>query len=348
MEKQKETVFVGMSGGVDSSVTAGILRDQGFRVIGIHLRCWNIDGCADQDAEDARRAAETLGIPFYVFDYEKEYKERVVDYMVSEYKAGRTPNPDVMCNNQIKFGLFFEKARKLGADFIATGHYVSLKNKKLYSAKDKDKDQSYFLWTLTQKQLAHCLFPLGNLIKKTQVRALAKKFKLPNASKKDSQGICFLGQVNLPDFLGNFIPDKKGKILNTVGKTLGTHKGAHHFTIGQRRGLGVGGFKEPQYVTQKDIKKNTITLAPAANTDFDSKKIELTSVNLISGSIISAKVFARIRYRQPLFRATLKKIGTKYSLLLDKPEKFVAVGQSAVFYDAKGQMLGGGVINSAK
>src|SRR6185436_232527 len=256
----KKTVFVGMSGGVDSSVTAGILKDQGYNVVGVHLRCWNVDGCAEQDAEDARRAAETLGIPFYVFDFEKEYRERVVEYMVQGYKSGITPNPDVACNQEIKFGMFFRRAMELGADYVATGHYVRLKSARLYSAKDHDKDQSYFLWTLTQKQLSHCLFPLGNLIKKTDVRKLAKKYKLPNAEKKDSQGICFLGQVSLPEFLEQFIPARKGVIVNSAGEEIGQHAGAHQFTIGQRKGLGVGGSPAPLYVAAKDIKKNIITL----------------------------------------------------------------------------------------
>lgn len=359
MANTKKTVFIGLSGGVDSSVAAGILHDQGYNVVGVHLRCWNVDGCADQDAEDARRAAETLGIPFYVFDYEKEYKKQVVDYMVSEYRAGRTPNPDVMCNNQIKFGLFFDQAMKMGADYVATGHYARVQKKgkeyELLSGKDPDKDQSYFLWTLTQKQLAHILFPLGDLIKKTQVRNRAKKLNLPNATKKDSQGICFLGHVNLPQFLSGFIPPKKGKVLDIEGNVLGEHQGAHNFTIGQRKGLGIGGFKEPQYVVKKDIKKNTITLSSDSDIDGRAKKIWLTNVNFISTAAkkqasraAGLAVMARIRYRQPLSKARLKKEGNRYLLIPDSPEAFVAIGQSAVFYSAKGQLLAGGIISKAR
>ncbi len=376
----KKTVFVGMSGGVDSSVAAALLKERGFNVVGVHLKCWNIDGCAAQDAEDARRAAETLGIPFYVFDFEKEYRDRVVQYMVDGYQKGITPNPDVMCNQEIKFGLFYERAMELGADYVATGHYVRLravKNGKLkvksfalYTAKDKDKDQSYFLWTLTQKQLAHCLFPLGDLIKKTEVRRLAKKYKLPNAEKKDSQGICFLGQVSLPEFLSDFIPRRKGVIVNSAGEKVGEHQGAYYYTIGQRRGLGVGGSPVPLYVADKNIKNNTITLAPEGDSSLYQSKVSLSDVNFIDSSLESKKVksgisvYARVRYRQPLCRATLSFVRPRQSLSASgrvrssksasacilrfaQKQKFVAPGQSAVFYDAQGRMLGGGIIKTA-
>lgn len=358
-----------MSGGVDSSVTAGILKDQGYNVVGVHLRCWNVDGCAEQDAEDARRAAETLGIPFYVFDFEKEYRQKVVDYMVEGYRSGITPNPDVMCNHEIKFGMFFKRAMELGADYVATGHYVKRKTLnvkretsarkqngkktpsyvtryKLYAARDSDKDQSYFLWMLTPKQLKHCLFPLGDLIKKTEVRRLAKKYKLPNAEKKDSQGVCFLGQISLPEFLDEFIPQKKGKVLTMSGKVLGEHTGAHHFTIGQRKGLGIGGSPVPLYVAKKDSKKNTVTLAPEGDEALYSTKVTLSNVNFISQRHPEAEgsrpipVYVRVRYRQSVFPATMK----GKSITFGKPQKFVAPGQSAVFYAKNGQMLGGGVI----
>lgn len=364
-----KTVFVGMSGGVDSSVAAALLKEQGFKVVGVHLKCWNIDGCAAQDAEDARRAAETLQIPFYVFDFEQEYRDLVVQYMVDGYKRGITPNPDVACNQEIKFGLFYKRAMELGADFVATGHYVTLKKVArsarssretrthslaktnrapvqlyaLYTAKDKDKDQSYFLWTLKQKQLAHCLFPLGGLIKKTEVRRLAKKYKLPNAEKKDSQGICFLGQVSLPEFLGDFIPNRKGAIVNIAGKKVGEHQGAYYYTIGQRRGLGIGGSSVPLYVSDKDVKKNVITVAPEGDDALLRKAAVLSEVNFTD---VPPKgvLLARIRYRQPLFKAHL--IDKK--LIFSKPQQFVAPGQSAVLYDARGKLLGGGVIVSTK
>src|SRR3989344_1897962 len=221
-----KVVFVGMSGGVDSSVAAALLKAKGYDVIGIHLRCWNVDGSAKQDAEDARRAAEVLDIPFYVLDFEKVYKKRVVNYMVDGYRRGITANPDVECNREIKFGLVLERALSMGADYMATGHYIRLheiknqkskiKNYVLATARDSNKDQSYFLWTLTQKQLRHCLFPIGDYTK-PQVRAMARKFGLPNAEKKDSQGICFLGRMKLGDFLGDYIKPKAGHVKLVLG-----------------------------------------------------------------------------------------------------------------------------------
>ncbi len=370
MKFGNKRVFVGMSGGVDSSVAAALLKKRGFDVVGIHLKCYNVDGCAAQDAEDARRAAETIGIPFYTFDFEKEYKEKVVEYMIDGYKKGITPNPDVMCNKEIKFGLFYEKAIELGADFVATGHYVlKIENCKLKIARDKNKDQSYFLWTLKPEQLAHCLFPIGDYTK-PQVRKLAAKFGLHNAAKKDSQGICFLGQVSLPDFLSRYIKPKKGLIL-LASKTsrlpaealakagraqiIGHHNGAQFYTIGQRHGLNIGGFKQPLYVVDKNIKKNTITVAEGENNPaLYKKEIKLTDVNLINPKFkienlkLKIPVLARVRYRQPLVPASFIIHNSLFTIQFKEPVKFVAEGQSAVFYDKKGVMLGGGVIKSAK
>ncbi|MBI5731896.1 MAG: tRNA 2-thiouridine(34) synthase MnmA, partial [Candidatus Magasanikbacteria bacterium] len=317
MKRNKKKVFVGMSGGVDSSVAAALLIKRGFDVVGVHLKCYNVDGCAEQDAEDARRAAETLDIPFYVFDMEQEYKDKVVEYMVDGYKKGITPNPDVMCNKEIKFGLFLKKALELGAEYVATGHYVRLKkvgkSYKLFVAKDKNKDQSYFLWTLTQDQLKHALFPVGDFVK-PEIRKLAKKLKLPNAEKKDSQGICFLGQVSLKDFLGNYIPEKKGIVVNTSGKVIGEHKGAYFYTIGQRSGLGIGGNAKPLYVAEKDIKENALLVAEEGDPVLSKKEVSLGGMNFINKhhSTIRANgrmpVMVRVRYRQPLFKATLVQI----------------------------------------
>ncbi len=388
----KQRVFVGLSGGVDSSVAAALLKKQGYEVTGIHIKCFNVDGCAERDAEDARRVAETLGIPFYVFDLEDEYKERVVAYMVDGYRRGITPNPDVMCNREIKFGLFMRRALELGADYIATGHYVRLvehenedttnrnlaagglggfrtiasrkprrredkwrfPQKKperveerrifaLMQAKDTNKDQSYFLWTLTQKHLKHCLFPLGEYEKPT-VRLMAESFNLPTAQKKDSQGICFLGQVTLTDFLRNYIPAKTGDIVNGSGAKIGAHEGAHAYTPGQRHGLKVGGMKEPMYVTKKDVITNTVTIGEKS-TAIGTEEILMTDVNIIGTSTEDGThVMARTRYRQPLFHATLRTIGDSYALIPNEPQKFVAAGQSAVWYSTTGEMLGGGVI----
>lgn len=375
MEENRKKVFVGLSGGVDSSVAALLLSRENYDVVGVHLRCWNKGGCDEREADDARRVAEKLEIPFYILDLEKEYKELVVDYMIDGYKKGITPNPDIMCNKEIKFGLFLEKALKLGADYVATGHYVhkqevESKNAKsetvyeLYEAKDKNKDQSYFLWTLTQVQLKHALFPLGELTK-PEVRKLAKDAGLHVADKKDSQGICFIGKVTLKEFLDEYLPKIEGKALNLDGEVVGTHAGAHFYTIGQRHGFGIGGGK-PYYVAEKNTENNTVTLATREDPQLSKKEITISGVNFINPNYIpnfrhkrtSAParlrrelgsegwdVFARIRYRQGLMKAKLHLLPTTdYLLKFDEPIKFVAPGQSAVFYNKEGKMLGGGVI----
>ncbi len=389
--KKLKRVFVGLSGGVDSSVAAYLLKREGFDVVGVHLRCWNRNGCSASDAEDARRVAKRLDIPFYVLDLEKEYKNKVVDYMVDGYARGITPNPDVMCNKEIKFGLFLKKALEMGADYIATGHYVRLRelstkrkdfisstrfarpatrslitrrssrynrgpcraaawvsdNKifSLYTAKDTNKDQSYFLWTLTQKQLRHCLFPIGDYLK-SEVRAIAKKAGLLTADKKDSQGLCFVGKVTLKEFLGERIPPRRGEILDTVGNVLGEHEGAQFYTVGQRHGLGLCGGK-PRYVVSKNAFTNTIILAEGSDSpDLFKKEISLASINWTGGvPKLPFRILTRVRYRQPPVMAVLMKIKTtSYKLIFDESQKFVAPGQSAVFYSQEGRMLGGGVI----
>ncbi len=377
LKEHKETVFVAMSGGVDSSVAAFLLKEQGYDVVGVFMRCYNLDGCAERDAEDARRVAARLGIPFYVWDFEKEYKKLVVDYMIRGYRKGITPNPDVMCNKEIKFGLFFEKARSMGADYVATGHYVRLRrtlenvnsdtrngNPKsqipcrmsLYAARDSAKDQSYFLWTLTQEQLKHCLFPIGDYLK-SEVREIARRVGLPTAEKKDSQGICFLGQIALGDFLKKYIKPKRGVVLTVSGEKIGEHEGAYYYTIGQRH-LGIANRKaqsansEPFYVAEKNVKTNTITVAEGAeNPALYRKEVELTSPNFIDSAYHSTiranggvSVLARVRYRQPLFNASFIIRNSLFKLVFDKPQKFVAAGQSAVFYAENGELLGGGII----
>ena len=378
----KKTVFVAMSGGVDSSVAALLLKKEGYDIVGVFMRCYNLDGCSEKDAEDARRVAEHIKIPFYVWDFEEDYKKRVVKYMVDGYRRGITPNPDVMCNKEIKFGLFFEKALAAGADYVATGHYVLLATDgkpptvKLCEAKDKNKDQSYFLWTLTQKQLKHCLFPVGKY-KKPEVRAIARKAGLPTAEKKDSQGICFLGKVSLSDFLKEYIHEKKGTLLTASGEVIGEHMGAAFYTIGQRHlganyNIGKQNFRgnknrKPFYVVEKDVKKNIVVVAEGSDDPaLYKKEITLTDINVISLSLITGgrlRVLARVRYRQPLANAELvikKKTKDSFSvsLIFDKPQKFVASGQSAVLYlprrnTAKAcsgrnlgelQMFGGGII----
>jgi tRNA-specific 2-thiouridylase len=336
-------VYVGMSGGVDSSVAAALLKKQGFGVVGVFMKPWqpfNDDNFClwKQDREDALRAAAVIGIPLLTWDFSKEYKKSVTDYMIKEYRAGRTPNPDVMCNKEIKFGLFLKKALKEGADFIATGHYVIKKDNhrgpELWQAKDKNKDQSYFLWTLTLPQLRHCLFPIGNL-EKPEVRKIAKKFKLPNYAKKDSQGICFIGPLNMKDFLLEYIKPRAGKILNKIGQEIGHHDGVYYYTIGQRHGLNIKMGKGPYYVIGKDIKKNIIYVGDDVNAK--QKRTIVKKFNWLSKApkIIEVK----IRYRTPSVKALLN----KNLLEFKSPERAVSSGQSAVFYKGE-QLLGGGII----
>jgi len=360
--KKGINVFVGLSGGVDSSVAAALLCDEGYNVTGVFMQCFNVDGCAERDAEDARRVADHLDIPFYTFDFEQEYKDKVVEYMVDGYEKGITPNPDVMCNSEIKFGIFLEKASKLGADYVATGHYVQIKeednNFKLFEGVDNNKDQSYFLWKLNQNQLKHCLFPVGKY-KKPKIRDIAKKYDLPTAEKKDSQGICFLGEVSLADFLSNYISPEKGDIITTKGKKIGEHDGIYFYTIGQRHGLdldkknkklGISGEHKtkPHYVTEKKLESNILVVAEGSdNPALFKDSVELYDINLINpldGLEDGLNVMARIRYRQYSFKANLIKENDKYKLLFSHPQKFVASGQSAVFYSEDGEMLGGGVI----
>ena len=381
MSKKKELVFVAMSGGVDSSVAALLLHRKGYDVLGVFMRCYNLDGCAERDAEDARRVAEHIGIPFYVWDFEEEYKRRVVEYMVEGYRAGLTPNPDIACNREIKFGLFLDRALRMGADYVATGHYVKLvtSDKKqvtrkksvsrvpcpmsLFVASDENKDQSYFLWTLMQKDLAHCLFPVGGY-KKSEIRAMARKAGLPTAEKKDSQGICFLGKVTLDEFLREYISAKEGDIVAPDCRVLGKHEGAHFYTVGQRHGVFVGGKRhatrdtretKPHYVAAKDITTNTLLVVEGSDHPaLYKKEVVLTDVNFVNSDFLKTcpgshdpcrlSVFARVRYRQPLVKASIINQGSKLKLVFEAPVKFVAPGQSAVFYSKNREMLGGGVI----
>lgn len=362
---KKKSVFVALSGGVDSSVAALLLKEQGYAVTGVFMRCVNLDGCAERDAEDARRVAERLGMPFYVFDFENEYQHAVIDYMVSGYRSGETPNPDVMCNKQIKFGAFLKRARALGADFIATGHYVRLLQKRvgkktipmLATAHDASKDQSYFLWTLTDAVLQYCLFPLGKYQKK-DVRVLAQKAGLPTAEKKDSQGICFLGNISLTNFLKTTIPPRSGAIITTDGRVVGKHDGAWYYTAGQRHGLNlqkkqntlcINGSKEmqPHYVVSKNIQENTVVIAEGNNRALFTQSITLRDV--VASGIQSSRtaVYVRVRYREPLSQATLLRAKNKpYTLTFRTPHRAVAPGQSAVFYTARGVLIGGGVITT--
>jgi len=342
-------VFVGLSGGVDSAVSALLLKKAGYDVTGVFIKVWQPDflTCTwREERREAMRVAGKLGIPFLFFDFEDEYKKGVAEYMIEEYRNGRTPNPDVMCNKEIKFGVFLKKAKEMGADFVATGHYARVeKNKKgkfvFKEGVDKEKDQSYFLWMLKQKDLASILFPVGNL-KKEEVRELAKKFKLPNARKKDSQGICFLGDVDLEDFLSHFIKTDVGKVLDTEGKVIGRHRGALYYTIGERHGFEVEKKKpdsKAYFVVSKDIEKNTITVS---NNDLEIESILPKSVTIEKENWINQSktnsMEVRLRYRQEKVRVKVE----GNVIHLEKPQ-LVASGQSIVFYQGE-ECLGGGII----
>lgn len=344
-------VYIGMSGGVDSSVSAALLKDAGYDVTGVFIKVWqpNWINCTwKEDRIDAMRVAALLDIPFVTLDLEKEYKEGVVDYMIAEYRAGRTPNPDVMCNRYVKFGGFFNWAMKQGAAFVATGHYAQVIDGKLIAGNDKNKDQTYFLWTLTADQISKTLFPVGN-IEKPSVRKLAKKFKLPNAEKKDSQGLCFIGKINIKEFLSHYIESKTGNVLNEKGEVIGRHDGALFFTIGERHGFTVTQktpSDEPYYVIAKDVERNTLTVANKnvdGNLSNGIRKISLTDVNWNQGNIpVGKKLMARARYRAPLEEVVV--LNEKF-VEFRNLQYTISPGQSLVVYDGE-VCLGGGVIES--
>lgn len=343
-----------MSGGVDSSVSAALLKKAGYDVTGVFIKVWQPDwiNCTwKEDRLDAMRVAAKLDIPFITLDLEKAYKEEVVDYMIAEYKLGRTPNPDVMCNRYVKFGGFFSWAMKQGAGFVATGHYARIQKDdkgsyELLAGDDDNKDQSYFLWTLTQEQLSKTLFPLGN-IEKPEVRKLAKKFGLPNALKKDSQGLCFIGKIDVKEFLSHYLESKKGSVLNEQGEVIGEHDGAFFYTIGERHGFTItkkSPNDEPQYVISKDVEKNTITVSnkskegilPQART-----KVKLREVNWNQGKIPeNGNLLARSRYRE-VFQQI--KISDQNLVEFEEPQSTLSPGQSLVVYQGE-VCLGGGII----
>ncbi len=344
-----KTVYVGLSGGVDSSVSAYLLSKQGYKVVGVYMKNWSQDlpgfECPwFEDYQDAKRIAVQLGIDFKMFDFETDYKNLVVDYMIDEYKKGRTPNPDIMCNQEIKFRLFLQACQKDGADFIATGHYAKTKDGKLFRAKDENKDQTYFLYRVTSKAMASTIFPLGDLTKK-EVRQIAKEQNLITATKKESMGVCFVGKVGIKDFLSNYVKTSPGKIIDQNGQVVGEHDGAIFYTIGQRHGLNTGGGK-PYYVTGKDMKTNTVFVT----TKLDDKKLWNSQIDLIDVHWINNQpdddevLHVRLRHRGPLIQ--VKSISfdkNKISLLLANEERAVTSGQSAVLYSGQ-EVLGGGVV----
>ena len=333
-----------MSGGVDSSLTAALLVEQGYDVTGVYMKNWTQDlpgmKCpwAD-DLADAKRVAVQLGIDFKVFDFEKEYKHKVVDYMIDEYKHGRTPNPDIMCNQEVKFKLFLEAALEDGADMIATGHYAQVKDGVLLQAVDTNKDQTYFLYRVTGEALARTLFPLGEYTK-PQVRAMAAERGLSTATKKDSQGICFVGKIGIREFLSEYVEQVPGNIIDKAsGKVLGRHDGAIFYTLGQRHGLDVGGGL-PYYVVGKDMDKNEVYVTTDLNDRTLWKDtIELSEIHWINDRPVDGDYDIRVRHRAKLVKANLS--GT--SLRLHNPERAVTAGQSVVIYD-RDVCLGGGIV----
>jgi len=355
IRNDKKRVFVGLSGGVDSAVSAALLQKAGFDVHGVFIKVWQPDieitgGCTwREDRLDAMRVCAKLNIPFYTLDLEKEYKKEVVDYMIKEYQTGRTPNPDVMCNKYVKFGSFFDWAMKNGADYVATGHYAQVKNLKLLAGKDKNKDQSYFLWTLTQKQLSKTLFPVGDL-EKLEVRKLAKKFDLDNATKKDSQGVCFIGKIDMADFLKEYIKPKIGKVLNEKKEIIGRHDGVFYYTLGQRHGFTITkktNNDDRYFIIKKDSKNNTLTVSnnPIIEKEISSQEIKLKNINWTLGiePDLKKEYLARIRYRQPLEKCHLSWQGSTLTVIFKNPQKAPTPGQSVVIYDQR-VCLGGGII----
>ena len=392
-------VVVGLSGGVDSSVAAYLLQQQGYEVIGLFMKNWHDDSVTIsnecpwlEDSNDALLVAEKLGIPFQTVDLSEQYKEKIVDYMFNEYEKGRTPNPDVLCNREIKFDVFMKIAINLGADYVATGHYcrkgeIDNNGNKVYqllAGVDTNKDQSYFLCQLSQEQLAKSLFPIGELTK-PEVREIAAQMNLITADKKDSQGLCFIGKVRLPEFLQQKLEKKEGLIVQidaqdsiyiknqtqfqseeeklafesqtlsyqpNMGKVVGNHQGAHFFTIGQRKGLNVGGTKEPLFIIATNVETNTIYTGLGSEHPGLFKKalfIQKSEVHWIRKDLVitngeKMEVMARIRYRQPLQKATLHQFETGLYVEFKEPQSAITEGQFVAWY-IKDELVGSGVIS---
>ncbi|SKA84092.1 tRNA (5-methylaminomethyl-2-thiouridylate)-methyltransferase [Clostridium sp. USBA 49] len=357
-EPKDTTVVIGMSGGVDSSVAALLLKEQGYNVIGIFMKNWDETDengvcTAVDDYEDVRRVCDQIGIPYYSVNFVKEYWDRVFTYFLEEYKKGRTPNPDVMCNKEIKFKAFLDYALKIGADYIATGHYAQVdfidNEYKLLRSVDSNKDQTYFLCQLNQYQLSKTMFPVGHL-KKTELRDIAAKYGLKTATKKDSTGICFIGERNFHKFLSNYLPAKPGEIKTLTGQTVGKHDGLMYYTLGQRKGLGIGGIGtgEPWFVVDKDLNKNILYVVQGENHPaLYSYGLEACDLNWISNNKPTGtfSCTAKFRYRQPDQNVILNiKDNGRCDVVFEKPQRAITPGQAVVFYKDE-VCLGGGTID---
>lgn len=353
-----KTVVVGMSGGVDSSVAALLLKRQGYDVIGLFMNNWketDENGCctAEEDYTDVRRVCSTIGIPYYTVDFSKEYYDNVFRFFLSEYENGRTPNPDVLCNREIKFGAFREQAEKIGADFIATGHYCGiLKNDGrtyLTRCADENKDQTYFLNQVSEKQIENVLFPLADITDKTLVRKIAAENGLVTATKKDSTGVCFIGERNFRQFLSKYIPMKPGEIRTLDGEVVGTHNGVYYYTVGQHKGFGLGGVAgqknaEPWYIVKKDVKNNVLYVHQGEIPELYTDVLVTDRFNFITETRQEGDVLARIRHRQPLQKAHFVCLDDgSVRVTFDEKQRAVTPGQYCVLYDGK-VVLGGGMI----
>ena len=353
MNKESKKVYVGLSGGVDSSVSALLLKKAGYDVIGVFIKAWYPDFITcnwREEMRDAMRVCAKLDIPFKVCDLEAEYKNHVVDYLVNEYKNGRTPNPDVMCNKHIKFDGFLNFALAEGADFVATGHYAqnifSNNSFHLTNAVDTNKDQTYFLWTLPQEKLSKIIFPIGHL-KKSEVRKIAEKNNLFTASKKDSQGLCFLGHIDIEDFLSHFMKSEHGEVLSLTGEVIGKHRGAIFYTIGQRHGFEINkedNERDKYYVVVKDLAKNTITVSEKNNDEAEIKKVyEVASLNIINK--LPEDLSCLYRYRGELKKIKIESLNSNQAKIsFEDLRENIAAGQSIVLY-ANGECLGGGIVS---
>ncbi|RBW70442.1 tRNA 2-thiouridine(34) synthase MnmA [Bacillus taeanensis] len=349
-------VVVGMSGGVDSSVAALRLKEMGYDVIGIFMKNWDDTDengvcTATEDYNDVIRVANQIGIPYYAVNFEKQYWDKVFTYFLNEYKAGRTPNPDVMCNKEIKFKAFLEHALSLGADYVATGHYARIEHEdgkaKMLRGIDSNKDQTYFLNQLSQTQLAKVLFPIGDL-PKPEVRKKAAEANLATAGKKDSTGICFIGERNFKEFLSEYLPAQPGEMQTLDGEVKGKHDGLMYYTIGQRQGLGIGGAGEPWFVVGKNLEKNVLYVAQGADNEaLYSDALTASEINFISGEAPAStfECTAKFRYRQKDVKVTVHmKEENRCEVIFDEPQSAITPGQAVVFYDGE-VCLGGATID---